>query len=787
MEILTLIKSNVRHKKGSFISVILLTLIIAMSVTTVLSIRESALAGVSYGHEICDSPDVVAMYIGDNLTDDIINNVKNDSRVDTVKVTEGIIIERAIMNDSEYSNIVYVLDDDKNNRLLNEDLSGIFANAPKLKKGEIYVSQGLLTDMNGKIGDKIVIETIAGDYQFTVAGILLDPMCGSALMGWKNFYISDEDYSEIRSEVLNAETEKVHAMGNILEIKKAENCNLSDVQLRRQLNLDYGITDMALGSLTKDMSIHYTTLFVVVISSVLLVFVIVLLAIVVIVTIHSISVEIETEYVTFGVFKAQGFGYGKICLLFLGEYLFAEIIGAALGIALSFPVIGLASNIFVTITAIPSVISIPIDIIAAIILALFLLSAASTLFITAKFNKISPVRAISGAKKEIYFDSRIKAPISKGLLSPSLALRQFTSAKRRYIGTLVIVTVLVFFMTTVTTLANTLNSRSALESMGTMVEDIIVYPKEDLSDDDYERIEREIETFSPIKKAYYTRNSYFSFNGEEMFCSVYKDPSLLPALKGRTPIYDNEIAVSPILLDEFNIKIGDEITVGWKDKKDKFIIVGTVQLINDTGRCFLISYTAAEKIGFDFRPLCAYLLENGENEENNDNGTFIEDIVDRLNEKFDSIIEAKPSSNLIDDTTNTAIKAIQAIIYSFSVLFSLIVVIMVCSKAFIQERADIGIYKAVGFVSQNLKLQFAVRFFIVSVIGSVIGGFLSYFLSGKLLNVLLRSIGVTSFNTNVAFASFAVPILIISASFTLFSYLVSGKVKKVKIRELVAE
>lgn len=787
MEILTLIKANVRHKKGSLISVVLLTLIIAMSVTTVLSIRESALAGVSYAHEICDSPDVVAMFLGDNLTDDIINNVKNDGRVEAVKVTESIGIDKAIMNDAEYSNIIFLFSDDENNRLLKEDLSGIADAAPKLKKGEVYVPQGLLTTLNGKTGDTVIVETIAGDYRFTVKGILLNPMFGSALMGWKNFYISEEDYLEIRSEVLKAETENVHEMSNILEIKKAKSCNLSDVQLRRQLNLDYGITDMALGSLTKDMSIHYTTLFVAVISSVLLVFVIVLLAIVVIVTIHSISVEIETEYVTFGVLKAQGFGYNKICLLFLGEYLFAEIIGAALGIALSIPVIGLASNIFVTITAVPSVISIPTDIIAAIILALFLLSAASTLFITSKFNKISPVRAISGAKKEIYFDSRIKAPISKGLLSPSLALRQFTSAKRRYIGTLVIVTVLVFFMTTVTTLANTLNSKYALEAMGTMVNDIVVYPKEDLSDGDYEMIEREIETFSPIKKAYYTRSSYFSFNGEEMYCMVYKDPSLLPPLKGRSPIYDNEIAVSPILLDEFNIKIGDEITVGRKDKKDKFIIVGTVQLINDTGRCFLMSYTAAEKIGFDFWLLGAYLLENSENEENSDNGTLIEDIADRLNEKFGDIIEAKPSSNLVDDTINTAVKAMQAIIYSFSTLFSLIVVIMVCSKAFIQERTDIGIYKAVGFMPQNLKLQFAVRFFTVSVIGSVIGGFLSCFLSGKLLNILLRSIGVTSFNTNFVFSSFAIPILIISASFTLFSYIVSGKVKKVKIRELVAE
>lgn len=57
MEILTLLKANIRHKKGSIVSVILLTLIIAMSVTTILSIKESAFKGVDNAHEICDTPD----------------------------------------------------------------------------------------------------------------------------------------------------------------------------------------------------------------------------------------------------------------------------------------------------------------------------------------------------------------------------------------------------------------------------------------------------------------------------------------------------------------------------------------------------------------------------------------------------------------------------------------------------------------------------------------------------------------------------------------------------------
>ena len=105
--------------------------------------------------------------------------------------------------------------------------------------------------------------------------------------------------------------------------------------------------------------------------------------------------------------------------------------------------------------------------------------------------------------------------------------------------------------------------------------------------------------------------------------------------------------------------------------------------MNDAGRSFLISYRAAEKIGFDYSLWGSYSLENSEDEERNAK------IADSLNEKFGDILEAKANKGILDNSTETAIIAMQMIIYSFSVLFSLIVVYIVCSKAFVQERTDI--------------------------------------------------------------------------------------------------
>lgn len=780
MEILTLLKANIRRKKGTFVSMVLLTLIIAVSAVTILSIKESSLKGITKAHEICGTPDVTCIYKPENVTDELIEKVRSDSRVGRVDIVDALMIDTHSMNGIENENTTAAFKAYKDIYLLDDDLRTIIKNAPKPGNGEIYIPQGILTECKGKVGDRISLNTAAGQYDLVVKGILLEPVYGSAMMGWKNVIISDEDYAEIAAGASEKDIENDIFL-KLMDVCKSDDCTLSSAQFRRQLNLATGFTDMSILSMSQDLSTYYTSLFPSIVSSILIAFIILLLFIVLIIMVHSISVDIETNYVTFGVLKAQGFTHGKILLLFLGQYLLAEIVGAVLGTIISIPLIVLMPNIFVKITAVPAAFSVPVLTIAAILAGLFVMSGVAISIVSLKFRKISPVRAISGAKKEIYFDSRLNAPISKKLLSPSLALRQFTSAKRRYIGTFVIVAILVFFMMIITALANTVNSRSALESMGVDLADVYVNPdKKMLTDQQCEEIEKEIERFAKIEKKTYTINDYFSFEGEDMMCSIYKDTKSKTMLKGRAPVYDNEIAVSPVLLDEFDMKLGDEVLIGCKGKKKTCIITGTYQTTYDSGRCFMMPCAAADGLIDNLWLFGEYTL-------NEDDLGKRDDIVNALNEKFGDIINAdKGDESLIDDTIEIALIAIQAIIYVFSVLFSLIVVHMVCSKAFVQERIDIGIYKAVGFDTAGLRRQFAFRFLIAAIIGSVAGIGAGAMLSGKLLSVLLRGIGLTSFSIDITFITIAMPVGVVCISFLVFAYLSSRKIRKVNVRELIA-
>ena len=127
------------------------------------------------------------------------------------------------------------------------------------------------------------------------------------------------------------------------------------------------------------------------------------------------------------------------------------------------------------------------------------------------------------------------------------------------------------------------------------------------------------------------------------------------------------------------------------------------------------------------------------------------------------------------------------VIYIFSGLFALVSVMMICSKAFSQEKTDIGIYKAIGFTSSRLRRQFAVRYFIVSLIGGAIGSLFGAFFSESLLEVIFRLFGVSKLNTSPNAFTYLSAVAFVSVCVLVFSFIVSRRVKRIDVRELITE
>ncbi|MGN0165350.1 MAG: ABC transporter permease [Lachnospiraceae bacterium] len=782
MEILTLLKANIRRKKGTYISIMLLTMIIVTIITTIFSVRDNYDNALDNALEYVDSGEINAYIKTDILTDELRKSVENCSLVEKVEYFYGIATNGTTIGEKSEGNPYFLMEMTDKIKLFNSGEDGFEESVPELKSGEIYLPLGLKNKMECNVGDTVRMDLMGGNSaEFRIKGFVQEPTCGTMTMGIKLVFISHEDFQKYYDLCKPLETEDVHCDFTLMRIHQSADSEISPAKLQRQLNVETKIVDYSTFTMNIANTINYTTLLPDMLLDVVLVFAILLFVTVLIVMSHSIVTEIEIDYTTLGVLKSQGFTKGRIRAVIMLQYLFAEVIGIFFGCLAAIPLERLISSIFKYVTAIMPDTGISVFKTLLFTLIILVVSVILTLFKTGKIAKISPVKAISGGREEIYFSSRLNVPIGKKLLSSSLSLRQFTSAKKRYMGAVFITAILTFCMITVNLVGNMFSSRNALRLMGLTIADIYVFLDESAGSlDDIDKI---IKDYTEIKDENCTTSNYLSINGEQVFCTMYENPkSINGMLKGREPIYDNEILITEMVADSLDIKIGDKVTVASSEKDESYVISGIYQSSYDAGMAFAMGFDAAEKLGIDINTSYRYYIIEDKSQ--------ADAIADEITEKYgdDAIVDVyDEEADSEMQMYNMIISVLKIVIYTFSIIFAFVVVRMVCSKTFIQERTDIGIYKAIGFTSVKLRLGFAIRFLIIAVTGSVFGTLLSFFFSETILSRLFRLMGMSKVVLEFTALSVLVPIGTIGFSFFVFAYFVSRRVKKVAVRELVVE
>ncbi len=785
MDILTIVKANIRSKKGTFFSVVLLMTIIAATMTSMFSVQDNYKNAFEEAMEYSGCGDATVIIKTENFTEELREKIENSELVGRMWYQKALA--GAGMECGEYStgNDFFLMEPHEGLRLFNEAADGFQEEIPALEAGEIYLPLGTKSVLSCNVGDTLIVKFGFGvRKEFSIKGFVQEPSQGSSQIGWKQVFVCREAFQAIYEECFLQEAEGVTVDVTVVRIHQAKGSELSPTKFQRLLNLETGLVSRALGALTSDQSLRYSTLLPEMIIKVILVFVVFLFLIVLIVMSHSISTEIEIEYVTLGVLKSQGFDKTKIRMMFLCQYMLAQLIGLAAGSLVAVPIERKISALCQTMTAILPEKGISIGKWAVCTLALLLVSAGLIVIKTRKVAAVSPVRAISGGKEEIYFDRRLQVPVTKRGLSASLALRQFTSGKKRYLGTLCIVAILTFFMITVNLIGNLLASREALAAMGLILPDFEVYYLERVEEEYREKAAELVESYTEVTYKNTEFAEYVSLNGENLLCICYLYPeSIRGILKGRAPLYENELLITDMVAEALEIGMGDSVVVAKGDKEAEFIVSGIFQSGSDSGMTFAINCEGAELVGIkdiQYAPMY-FVIEDKEKKEE-----IGEAIVAAYKDILGVYMYNNEDSSMLggyDDIVN----ALQIFIYSFSILFAFVVVRMVCTKSFVQERRDIGIYKAVGFMSGQLRLGFAIRFFLVALVGAVLGMGLSVLFSDDLLNAVLSLIGLTKVVLEFNAVAVLLPAAAIGASFFGFAYLASRRIQKVEVRELVVK
>ena len=509
------------------------------------------------------------------------------------------------------------------------------------------------------------------------------------------------------------------------------------------------------------------------------VYIILLVAVVMIIMANSISANIEMDHTDLGILRSQGFSQMQIRLMFVIEYTLSLLVGAVVGLILSYPACGAMIRLFMRLSC--TLTSTDISIVKCAVLSLLIILVCMVfIFIaTAKISKISPVRAISGSREDVYFDSRLNIPVRKPV-SLFIALRQITSDLKNYVGTILIIGILVFFLISISVFVNSFDTDAIYTGM---TGDIEITNLGSLSLSDHDSIEKTVQQTD--SGAYLSMESChrMDIDGQQVMVRAYsRDEDLFKPTEGRSPVYDNEVMITSSVSRSTGKEIGDSIQIKYIGTTEEFVITGCFQTVHEYGVMACLTADGIRKMNYEDVSGCFVTLSDP---------SKADEVIDSLNSSYDMLSAGRTKESettkkykgLIDGLLDI----IGYVIYSMSVLFAAVIVVMMTSTAFLRERTDLGIYKAVGMVSSTLRTQFAVRFLVIAVIGSLLGSIVSAAVTKPMLGFMLKIVGITELETAPDVLTLIMPTVVVCAGIFAIAYLASHKIKNVEVRELITE
>ncbi len=421
----------------------------------------------------------------------------------------------------------------------------------------------------------------------------------------------------------------------------------------------------------------------------------------------------------------------------------------------------------------------PVLICIGVFVSLLLLLIGFILIRTRKIEKVSPMKAI---RKEVDNENGkitlVPSVLGKGI-SLRLALRQLISGKKRYIGALIVATLLVFFASLVGRMNSWLGTdgKGMMDAFNPADHDIGIQSFGELTQ---EKFEQTILTYTNITNTYVLAMPSVAVNGVDYTANVIDQPERFHILEGRTCISDNEIVLTEFVAKNFGVSIGDIVMVRGDSGSSEYTVSGIYSCANDMGDNVGLSREGYLKIGRDHPNLWCwhYFLADPSQKSV---------IAETLENSYGGDIHVHENTwpGLLGIIS--AMQALVVFMYAVVMIFILIVTVLTGSKILAAEQKDLGIYKAIGFQTNRLRLTFALRFGMTALISSIIGTILAAIFTDALVSTVMKLAGISNFASAPDILELLLPALIVTALFTGFGWLEARKIRKTDLTVLISE
>ena len=580
--------------------------------------------------------------------------------------------------------------------------------------GEVYVRQSLLDNSNAKVGDKVELTVADVTRTFTVRDTLKDAMLGSSMMGNARFLISENDYKAF---------EKAEPLEPYLFY-------ISLIDTDDIPTLEKALNDCDAIVFYGDRSwLQFTYILEMVIAGVLLVVSIALIIIAVVILRFTISFTLSEEFRQIGIMKAIGIPDGKIRALYLVKYLAISVLGAIIGLTLSFPFGSMLLKMVSQSIVMENGNSLLLGIIcaAAVVCIIVLFCYLST----RKVKKFTPVDAVrSGTTGERYKKKGViklgKKPVRPVFF---MAVNDILSSPKRFLIMLFTFFVGISMLMVSMNISSTMTSSKMLNwinmaqcdatlvESGTIEKYMVADGREklnqkiseiesDLSEKGWEA-DCFVEVISIVIVA--KGDTELKTNGVE---GVNISPDEYMYLEGTAPQNKNEIAMSYVVADRLGVSIGDTVTVKTLDSETECMITAIYQTMMSLGNNIRLypgqNYSFQNLISInDFQVRFHDAPSSAE----------IEKRIEAISEMYpdDKIMKAGDYVNYFIGGVGGTIDGVTGLLFPVIILIDILVAVLMEKSFLTKERGEIAMLKAIGFKNRSIILWQTVRIAIVMI------------------------------------------------------------------------
>ncbi len=769
-----LLPATLKKQKGSIPGIVLLMLLTALCMFTSVTLLASGEGSVSAEMDRLGFGSFTAWVNGGGET----LKSQMEALPDVEKVTVQPLIFSGYQINGAYSDnegqlIVY--DGSVPYRFIDEH--GREIETPVIHPGDIYLSPAMQSSFDGEIGDTIRFELSRqnGFKDFTVAGYFADGFMGSSMIDMKSFLICEADRTDaVRMIDSAADYDRLGYTGAMLHVFQSEDSALTDAEFHilvqentdLPLHTEFTYNKASIGS--------YMLLLQNILSGFLLVFSAVLLIVCLVVISHSLSAVLEQDRRNLAILKTIGITGRKLQGVYLVLYGLAVLIGLLAGLLLALPLSQRIAGGMVTSTGMLISVVMPRGIVAEICAFLLLLLGGFLCLRTARIMTVRPmqtIRAQAGGKGAA-------SPIRRNRLALWLAIRALLSGKKKYAGLLVISLLLTLFLSIIGAMGTWLgpNGEGLMNAFSVADHDLGVQPFN--STVPMDEIERVINWYSPVRETYELAMESVTVNGTEYTANVLNNTDYFHVLSGKV-CGGNEVLITDTVANEQGLAIGDTVKIAAGGRTAEYTVSGIYMCANGMGSNIGLSMAGYSKIGdiTGFIWCYHYILEDG----------GVRDYAMRyLQEHYQGIDVHTNSWSGLDGIVFMMHLLIVGI-YLVAALVILTSVALISAKLLSAETADTAIYKSLGLRGSVLRFSFALRFLLVSAVGGVTGTFVSAALSGKLIGSLFKSFGIGEFHSAPGVLGTLLPTVIVTALFFGFALLLSRKIQRVNMIQLISE